>query len=133
MENVNSAEQMGALSPQALRNMSADQLGGLALEVIASMTAEQVSEMPPEAMAGMSAPMMEAMPLEAMDGMSTPMKYMMDKLATWKLENGSHWYREILSNQPTDTSKDALLTPDILQQALTAANPEGLANMAGIT
>ena len=53
MENVNSAEQMGALSPQALRNMSADQFGGIAPEVISGMTAKQMSEMLPN-MAGIT-------------------------------------------------------------------------------
>ena len=133
MENIDSAEQMGVRSPQALRNMSADHFCGIAPEIISGMTAKQMSEMLPKAVAVMRAPMMEAMPPEAMDGMGAPMKYMMDKLATWELENGSHWCKEILSNQPTDTSKDALLAPDILEQALTAADPEGLPNMAGIT
>ena len=42
MENINSAEQMGALPTQAVSNMSADQLGGIAPEVIAGMTAKQM-------------------------------------------------------------------------------------------
>ena len=132
MENINSAEQMGALSTQAVSNMSADQLGGIAPEVIAGMTAEQMSAMPPEAMAGMSAQMMKAMSPEAMDGMSAPIKHMMDKLAKLQLENFGV-YGESLSKLPTDTTKDALLAPDIVEQALTAADLEGLPNKAGIT
>ena len=70
MEDINSAEQIEALSPEAVNNMSAGQLGGIAPEVIASMTAEQMLAMtyPIFAMSGMSASLMEMMPPEAMTG-----------------------------------------------------------------
>ena len=53
MENIDSAEQMGVRSPQALRNMSADHFCGIAPEIISGMTAKQMSEMLPN-MAGIT-------------------------------------------------------------------------------